>query len=1273
MKRGFRFPIKASIFDSGTWKIVSYALWFFAGIAATRAQSLNPASLPPVGHAELRILDPTLLELNLITTKAPDPAPVQSWNFVTPSNTLALPPGSEFDVKVGASAAVIKAIGFKRRPLYAPLKARDLRIQNSLYLRLEKPIPPNAKVTVQNTSGKLWDNATTVFTNVASPERFSPVIHVNQVGYVPEFPKTAKVGYYLGSLGEMPIAATNFLIINSSHQAVYSGALKRRPDVGFVYLPPPYQQVFEADFSAFKTPGEYWLEIPGLGVSYPFLIRESTGMVFARALELGLYHQRCGGPNELPYTRFIHAICHAAPADVPTMANTAVNQELAAMTADYASNPRHTAPQLKDVDSSLYPFVNTGPVDVSLGHHDAGDYSKYTIDSAALIHYLVFAADVFDGVGALDNLAIPESGDGKSDVLEEAKWEADFLAKMQDSDGGFYFLVYPQDREYEQDVLPDHGDLQVVFPKTTAATAAAVGALAEISSSPHFQRQFPNAATNYMAKAAKGWIFLTNAIAKFGKDGSYQKITHYGNEFMHDDELAWAAAAMFAATGNPVFQSQLMAWYDPSDPATRRWSWWRLFEGYGCAARCYVFASRDGRLPLSKFDPAYLAKMQDEIIAAADDVENFSRQSAYGTSFPTANKQQLNAGWYFSTERAFELAVAQELAPKPEYFQALLENVNYQAGCNPVNMPFITGLGWRRWREIVNQYAQNDYRTLPPSGLPLGNITAGFTWLDRYGYELGELCYPPDGVKTAPYPFYDRWGDSYNPTAEATIVDQARSLGTYLYLAGQTGATNSPVTHGPGSISGVPDRIADGEPITATFQANGVDLTEARIVWESTDQEPFIGPAFTFSAKTPGEQWIEVEAQLPDGNRIYATGAFTASVATNIPPNSYQSENIQPGNGVLALYHLDNSLADAMGKNPSLTLAGNARMDGLNLAWMAQRSGAALRFHDLGDAARVTLPGPLLNSTNRQEITLEAMIYLNAYKGWNRGTAKILTLNENWNANLGFIEDIYSGPHLRGGTQFDLDASIVNQAIPLRQWVHLALTTGPSGYSARVNGKEIGSAASSELADWNAASGALEVGNFDGWMDEIAIRNSAPPASLNAPGGLTAAATNRMVTLTWNAVANATAYNVKRAASPGGPFQTIATKTETGYADRAVQNGTTYYYAVSAKNGSSESANSVVVSARPIAPLEAPSDLTADRFRGHQIRLNWSDRSNNESGFEIERSEDQQTFVKIETLPENSTEYFDGDLRSGRYYYRVRAVNGDGVSAYSNVASARAR
>src|SRR5439155_9809870 len=125
--------------------------------------------------------------------------------------------------------------------------------------------------------------------------------------------------------------------------------------------------------------------------------------------------------------------CHTAPAEVPAMALARVQQELAEASRDSKNNPRHTAPQLKDVASSLYPFVRTGRVDVSGGHHDAGDYSKYTINSALLIHYLVFAADALDGVGDLDNLGLPESGDGKSDFLQLAKWEADFLAKLQDT------------------------------------------------------------------------------------------------------------------------------------------------------------------------------------------------------------------------------------------------------------------------------------------------------------------------------------------------------------------------------------------------------------------------------------------------------------------------------------------------------------------------------------------------------------------------------------------------------------------------------------------------------------------------------------------------------------------------------------------------------------------------------------------------------------------------------------------------------------------------
>jgi hypothetical protein len=170
-----------------------------------------------------------------------------------------------------------------------------------------------------------------------------------------------------------------------------------------------------------------------------------------------------------------------------------------------ADNPPQVAPPLTSEASQLYPFVRRGAVDVSGGHHDAGDYSRYTINSAELVHYLVFAVDSIPGVAKLDNLGMPESGDGISDVLQEAKWEADYLAKMQDSDGGFYFLVYPKDREYESNVLPDHGDSQVVWPKNTSATAAAVAALAQCASSPEFRRHYPAAPRATCGRRMLGW------------------------------------------------------------------------------------------------------------------------------------------------------------------------------------------------------------------------------------------------------------------------------------------------------------------------------------------------------------------------------------------------------------------------------------------------------------------------------------------------------------------------------------------------------------------------------------------------------------------------------------------------------------------------------------------------------------------------------------------------------------------------------------------------
>ncbi len=835
-------------------------------------------ALPDIGDHSVHILSPTLLELKLINTQAQGASSVSQWPFVDAALNLAAPAPSAFSVLVNGQVVAVSAVGFKRRPLYAPFEMYDLRVENSLYLRLASPISDNQTLEVKNPDATLWPSSTR-FISTTDPLRYSPAIHVNHEGYMPGYSKKGMVGYYLGSMGEMsiPISGGFKLVDANTGATVYSGSLVRRLDTGWNYAPPPYSQVYEADFSSFNTPGQYRLVVPGMGGSVPFVINEGISMDFARAYALGLYHQRCGTNTAMPYTRFTHDPCHVAAASVPlpqssypftwnTVAGYATNVN--------HDNPTQTAPLLTSPAAQLFPFVRTGTLDVSGGHHDAGDYSKYTMNSANLIHFLMFAVDSLPGVAALDNLGIPESGDGISDVMQEAKWEADFIAKLQDSDGGFYFLVYPVNREYEGWVTPDHGDAQVVWPKNTSITAAATAALAQCASSPAFKRAYPQAAATYLAKAKLGWQFLLNAVNTYGKTGAYQKITHYGDDFADYDELAWAACEMYLATGDATIQQKLLSWFDPANPATWHWGWWHMPECYGHAIRSYAFAARNGRMQTSQLDATFLAKCQTQVAAAGDDMLKFSLESAYGTSFPDQTKNVLAAGWYFSTDQAFDLAVAYALNPKPSYMDAMVANMNYEGGCNPVNVSYVTGLGWKRQRDIVSQWHSVSPSLLPPSGIPVGNIAANPGYLYTYQGLLEGLCFPSDNVTVAPYPFYDRWSDSWNVTAEFTILNSARSLGTLAFMAAQTSLKTQPWQAVTGQILTPSGTVPVGSPVTLSLVAPGLDLSGARITWETRDFEPAFGQTFTFAPKNNGTQWVQAEAQYPDGRRVFATGSF---------------------------------------------------------------------------------------------------------------------------------------------------------------------------------------------------------------------------------------------------------------------------------------------------------------------------------------------------------------------------------------------------------------
>ena len=91
----------------------------------------------------------------------------------------------------------------------------------------------------------------------------------------------------------------------------------------------------------------------------------------------------------------------------------------------------------------------------------------------------------------------------------------------------------------------------------------------------------------------------------------------------------------------------------------------------------------------------------------------------------------------------------------------------------------------------------------------------------------------------------------------------------------------------------------------------------------------------------------------------------------------------------------------------------------------------------------------------------------------------------------------------------------------------------------------------------------------------------------------------------------------------------------------------------------------------PPLPPAAPGILMASAVSKSQINLAWADHSDNESGFQIERSTDGSLFTPIATVGVNVTGIANTGLKANKtYWYRVRAFNAVGSSAYSNVAGA---
>lgn len=445
-------------------------------------------------------------------------------------------------------------------------------------------------------------------------------VKVNRLGYLPCDTKTVFV--------RLDAPEQAFRVVDCGGNVVFSGELTNGiEDIA------SGERTATGDFSRLSTPGVYRVETDQLGFSCLFSIGEDVYEAAFRDVNRMFYLQRCGLQMEERFAgEFSHPACHTTPARE----------------------------------------IGTGIVrDVSGGWHDAGDYGRYVAPAAKAVMDLLLAYAQAPSAFSRDT-GIPKSAHGLPDVLEEARYELDWMLKMQRPDGGVNHKVTCSG--FPGFVMPEeeHEEL-LLSPVSTCSTADFCGVMAFASRV--YATFVPDFAEECLLAAGRAYTYLeeTPFSCFYNPEGI---VTGQYEDVSDADERYFAACAMFYATNEARYGDDARARYQP---AFADGFGWEEMGGYGNAL--YWMAERK--------DPALLAEMERALIARADELILQSESDGYRSTL-------LHYRWgsnMYLLNNAMLLLMANDAVKNDAYIRLAGAHVDYLFGANPLSMSYVTGHG----------------------------------------------------------------------------------------------------------------------------------------------------------------------------------------------------------------------------------------------------------------------------------------------------------------------------------------------------------------------------------------------------------------------------------------------------------------------------------------------------------------------------------------------------------------------------------------------------
>ena len=459
-------------------------------------------------------------------------------------------------------------------------------------------------------------------------------IFANQVGFLPKQHKIAIVP---------STSATDFTLTDkSSGKVVYNGKLS--PAKAWDEAK---ETVKMADFTGFTYPGEYTLKVTDSDKSFDVTIAD------------GVYHDALAGAIKYYY----------------------FNRNSAALEEKHAGKFHRPA---SHPDTTVYVHQSAAtaerPVGTVLslpkGWFDAGDYSKYIVNSSITVHTLLRALENKPQLFADLNLNIPESHNKTPDLLDEILWNLDWMVSMQDTDGGLYHKLTTQ--RFEGLSMP-HTEYKprFVVQKTTAATLDYAATLALASRViAKYESQFPGRAKQYQASALRAWDWATNnPDVLFEQPEGFRTGMYRLDGDDYKDEWMWARAELFTLTGQKKYLKDIKV------PAVARVPEWSDLD---TLAMLTLANNPKTPKPLKAEILASFEKAADNWVAQA-------QASGYGVAMAGTDFRWGSNG--VAANKALTLLEINKLIPKAEYIKTAQGLVDYLFGRNPNGISYLTGFG----------------------------------------------------------------------------------------------------------------------------------------------------------------------------------------------------------------------------------------------------------------------------------------------------------------------------------------------------------------------------------------------------------------------------------------------------------------------------------------------------------------------------------------------------------------------------------------------------